>query len=96
MTRKKINYRPRENNPEEDSPAIKVHPFAALFPMLNEQELQDLADDIKANGLLNKISRDKDGQILEGRNRLKACQIAGVQPQFKPTKATIRLPSFGA
>ena len=29
---------------------IPVHPHAAAYPMMSEGELQDLADDIKANG----------------------------------------------
>ena len=29
---------------------MKWHPYANLFPMLEEPELQELADDIAANG----------------------------------------------
>jgi hypothetical protein len=60
----------------------KVHPVAALFPMLNEQELKDLANDIKENGLQQPIMLDKDKQIVDGRNRLAACKIAKVEPKF--------------
>ena len=67
--------------PEEDD--IPVHPLAALFPMLPDDELQELAEDIAENGLRNPIVRDSDGQIVDGRNRLKACRLAGVEPTFQ-------------
>ena len=61
--------------------ALSIHPACSLFPKLSEQDLQALADDIKANGLLNPIVT-LDGQILDGRNRYEACGIAGVKPRF--------------
>lgn len=61
----------------------KVHPLADLFPMLNEDELNDLADDIAANGLLHPIVTDSKSQVIDGRNRLAACDIAGVEPRFE-------------
>jgi hypothetical protein len=42
-----------------------------------------LVEDIKANGLLTPIVTFED-KVLDGRNRLKACQLAGVDPVFKP------------
>ena len=67
-----------------------VHPAAALFPMMSEPELADLAADIKANGLIHPIVlgawKTEDGEAIEGlidgRNRLKACELAGVEPSF--------------
>jgi ParB-like nuclease domain len=35
---------------------------------------------IKANGLLHPIVVDKDGVLIDGRNRARACEIAGVEP----------------
>jgi ParB-like nuclease domain len=63
-----------------------VHPAADIFPMMPEDELVDLAEDIKANGLIHPIVLDDDGKIVDGRNRLRACEIAGVQPRFEPLK----------
>jgi hypothetical protein len=60
----------------------EVHPFAALFPMLPADQLQDLADDIKAHGQLSPILLDPDGRLIDGRNRLAACDMAGVRPVF--------------
>ena len=61
---------------------LAVHPVAALFPMLAGDELEELAADIKARGLLQPIVLDAEGRILDGRNRLAACKIAGVEPNF--------------
>jgi ParB-like chromosome segregation protein Spo0J len=60
----------------------EVHPAADLFPMLGNEELSVVANDIKRRGLLEPISRDKAGLILDGRNRLAACHKAGAQPRF--------------
>jgi len=58
-----------------------VHPAAALFPMLDDDEMVVLVQDIKDHGLLHPIVRYQ-GQILDGRNRLRACERAGVEPKF--------------
>ncbi|MBA2703470.1 MAG: ParB N-terminal domain-containing protein [Blastocatellia bacterium] len=60
---------------------IPVHPVAALFPMLSGAELDDLAADIKANGLLNPVVLDVNGQLIDGRNRWVGCKRAGVEPR---------------
>ena len=59
---------------------MKAHPAAEVFPMLDEKELRKLADDIKANGQQVPIEVYR-GKILDGRNRLAACKLAGVKPQ---------------
>lgn len=60
----------------------EVHPVADLFPMLADDELAELADDIKQRGLLQPVVLDEDGRVLDGRNRLAACELAGVDPDF--------------
>jgi len=61
---------------------LTPHPLAEIFPPLDEAALQELAADIKANGLRQAIVTYK-GQVLDGRNRLAACKIASVEPRFK-------------
>jgi hypothetical protein len=58
---------------------LEPHPFAALFPELPPEELSLLVRDIKERGQLEPIILYK-GLILDGRNRYRACQIAGVKP----------------
>lgn len=59
---------------------VGVHPYAEKFPMLPENELADLADSISANGLRLPIVMTPNGLILDGRNRWRACALAGVEP----------------
>jgi hypothetical protein len=59
---------------------LHPHPLAALFPELPPEELTELARDIKARGQLEPIILYK-GLILDGRNRYRACQMAGVKPR---------------
>lgn len=61
---------------------LGVHPIADLFPMLADDELAELADDIRERGLLQPIVLDTESRILDGRNRLAACDLADVEPTF--------------
>lgn len=63
-------------------PSGEVHPAASLFPLLSKAEIDDLAADIKTNGLHHPIVLLPDGTLLEGRNRLAACKAARVRPDF--------------
>ncbi len=56
--------------------------MAALFPTLSAEELEELAADIKERGLIHPIVLDAEGRVLDGRNRLAACEIAEVEPRF--------------
>ncbi len=60
---------------------LQFHPAADLFPLMLGKEFDDLTADIKENGLLVPISV-YEGKILDGRNRLRACLIAGVRPDY--------------
>jgi ParB-like nuclease domain len=50
---------------------------------MTDAELADLAEDIATNGLVHPIVVDADGALIDGRNRLRACEIAGVEPAFQ-------------
>lgn len=67
---------------DESNVVREAHPAALLFPMMPMDELQKLADDIRVNGLLEPIEL-LDGRIIDGRNRLKACELAGVAPRYE-------------
>lgn len=59
------------------------HPYADAFPMASEEELGELASSIAAVGLIHPIVLTPKGEILDGRNRLAACEKAGVEPTFE-------------
>lgn len=58
-----------------------THPAARLFPLLDSEQTKELAKDIQAHGLHCPIVLH-EGAVLDGRNRLIACGIAGVSPRF--------------
>jgi len=61
---------------------LEFHETAAIFPLLPETELLELAADIAANGLVEPIVL-YDGKILDGRNRYLACIEAKVEPHYE-------------
>jgi N6-adenosine-specific RNA methylase IME4 len=61
--------------------APTAHPLAAIVPLLEGEAFNALVADIRANGLIEPITLH-EGAILDGRNRLKACKAAGIEPRF--------------
>ena len=61
---------------------IPFHPVSEIFPMMQDAELRDLAADIEEHGLIEAIWTYR-GQIIDGRNRYRACLIAGEEPRFQ-------------
>ena len=68
--------------------AYEVHPVADIFPMVEGESLQSMVEDIRANGLLEPIIL-QGNVILDGRNRLKACELAGVTPRYREVDSSI-------
>lgn len=60
----------------------EIHPFAACWPPLPADELAALADSIAAVGQDLPIVLDIEGRLVDGRNRLAACELAGAEPMF--------------
>jgi hypothetical protein len=61
----------------------EIHPAAALFPLIEGEAFDELVADIKVNGLREACWLNADGVLLDGRNRIRACQAAGVKPSFR-------------
>ncbi|MEQ9078623.1 MAG: MT-A70 family methyltransferase [Sandaracinaceae bacterium] len=59
----------------------ETHPAADLFPMMEEAGLRELAADIKRTGQRHAVVVI-GSKILDGRNRVRACEMIGVEPRF--------------
>ena len=57
----------------------KIHPAANLFPMMSEADFEALKADIAKNGLQEPLVLWEE-QLIDGRNRLKACEELGIEP----------------
>src|SRR6266436_2449775 len=60
----------------------QVHAFASLFPMMPQAEFKKLKADMEKNGQIEPIVLFNDFGVdilLDGRNRLKACNELGIQ-----------------
>ena len=55
---------------------LTFHPLANVFPLLEGEEFDALVADIAASGLCEAVWL-YEGQILDGRNRYRACQRLG-------------------
>lgn len=62
---------------------LTFHPLAEMFPLIEGTEFDELVASIKENGLREPIIT-LGNQILDGRNRYRACQAAGVAPMVHP------------
>jgi ParB-like chromosome segregation protein Spo0J len=59
-----------------------VHPAANLFPMMTDDEFDELLDDIREHGQILPIILH-DNKILDGRNRAMACHRLGKTPKVE-------------
>jgi ParB-like chromosome segregation protein Spo0J len=62
--------------------ALEFHPLADIFPLVEGAEFDELVADIKAHGLHEPIVLFED-KVLDGRNRLRACEAAGAACRFE-------------
>lgn len=61
------------------SKTFKIHPAADIFPMMEGAAYDSLKASIEKDGQVTPIEL-WDGQVIDGRNRLKACEELGVDP----------------
>lgn len=61
---------------------LEFHPVAAIFPLMEGQEFEDLKEDIRENGLIEPVWIF-EGKILDGRNRYRACRELKIEPKFR-------------
>jgi hypothetical protein len=74
-------FRSRHYVPRDRPP---FHPLADHFPMMDRTspEFKGLVASIRANGLWEPITMHQ-GKVLDGRNRLLACEEARIEPRFE-------------
>lgn len=58
---------------------MKPHPAAALFPLLCDEELRELVEDIRRHDVRQPVVTFR-GELLDGRNRIRACDLLGRDP----------------
>ena len=65
---------------------VRAHPVADIFPLLSDSEIETLAGDIKRNGqqepVTLQITKGGAKVVVDGRNRLLACDRAGIAPKI--------------
>jgi N6-adenosine-specific RNA methylase IME4 len=71
------------NKPWRD--VLPIHPAAEMFPLMSQDELRELGEDIEKYGLKSRVTfwAEKPGEekfLLDGRNRLDAMEMAGLDP----------------
>jgi hypothetical protein len=59
----------------------EFHPLADLFPLMSDEEIDALGEDMLKNAQREPIWL-YEGMILDGRNRYKACLLKGIEPRF--------------
>jgi hypothetical protein len=65
---------------------MTIHAACAAVPDLPAKAFASLCESIHKNGLLQPILVNEDDEILDGKNRWRACQKVGVEPTFKKIK----------
>jgi DNA modification methylase len=64
--------------------SIRFHPkYARIIPKLKYEEYQELKSSIVENGLYHPVIINKDGFVLDGHHRFKACRELGIEPKFE-------------
>lgn len=60
----------------------QVHPAAEVFPLLDGAEFVAFSQDVKKHGQRDAIVLTREDELLDGRNRLRACLAVGIEPIF--------------
>lgn len=80
-----------------ESPTMKVHPAADIFP-IDEADLAALVDDIAEHGQREaiKVAANADGELIvvDGRTRLAACEKLGIEPRIEVLPAGTDLDAY--
>lgn len=78
----------------KDEAQREYHEVAQIFPMMSDAEFEALKTDIAEHGQREPIWLDRDGRIVDGRNRHKACVELDITPRFETWNGQGSLVSF--
>jgi ParB-like chromosome segregation protein Spo0J len=67
------------------------HPVADLVPPMTPGDYSELRESIRLNGQREPITLHRDGRIIDGRHRMRACIELGLLPETQVSRA--RIPS---
>jgi hypothetical protein len=67
---------------------MKIHPAAEAYRLMTDEELAGLTANIAEHGqrdaiVLGRVNGAETEAVVDGRNRLRACEIIGVEPRFE-------------
>jgi len=79
---------------DEAAQRYPYHPICLMFPDLPDEQMEDLVEDIRRQGLLMPIWLYQ-GQIVDGRHRYEACLVTGIEPRFSVWEGTDELELIG-
>jgi hypothetical protein len=60
-----------------------IHPACELVPPISARDYDSLVASIDAAGQMDAILTDRNGALLDGRNRLRVCYILNIEPVVK-------------
>lgn len=61
---------------------MEFHPLCSIFPLMDGADFDALVSDIRDHGLIEPILTHR-GKIVDGRNRYRACAVAGIEPRYE-------------
>src|SRR5262245_58688332 len=67
-----------------------IHPEANRYPMMNDDKARATRASIAKLGLLDPIVLDKDGRIVDGRNRERFGRELGVERRYVTTDQNVK------
>jgi len=71
----------RADDWREYAESLRVHPVAAMFPMIEGKHYEDLCASIESIGLIEPVVL-MDDCLVDGRNRIKACLDLDIEPTY--------------
>jgi hypothetical protein len=77
LARSQVDPKPHRSSGK----SFPLHPACQIIPERDDEEVRTLADDIKRHGLRCPVVVYQ-GKVLDGRARLAACELAGVEASF--------------